>query len=102
MKDRKETKVTFSEEGKKKMTYVFWGFGMFPFLIVCALLLFQSEDDLPPVEMLADPPELQASVVFAADGGSAGRRLRDAARDADACGLVVADRDRRHRIYPRC
>ena len=68
MKDRKETKVTFSEEGKKKMTYVFWGFGMFPFLIVCALLLFQSEDDLPPVEMLADPPELQASVVYAADG----------------------------------
>ncbi len=68
MKDRKETKVTFSEGGKKKMTYAFWAFGMFPFLIVCALLLFQSEDDLPPVEMLADPPELQASVVFAADG----------------------------------
>lgn len=68
MKDRKETKVTFSEEGKKKMTYAFWAMGMFPFLIVCALLLFQSEDDLPPVEMLADPPELQASVVYAADG----------------------------------
>jgi penicillin-binding protein 1A len=68
MKDRKETKVTFSEEGKKKMTYTFWGAAMLPFLIVSFLFLFQSEDDLPPVEMLDNPPELLASVVFADDG----------------------------------
>jgi penicillin-binding protein 1A len=68
MKDRKETKVTFSAEGKKKMTYAFWGFALFPFLIVSSLLLFQSEDDLPPVAMLDNPPELLASVVYASDG----------------------------------
>jgi penicillin-binding protein 1A len=68
MKDRKETKVAFSEVGKKKMTYAFWGFAMFPFVIVSFLFLFQSEDDLPPVEMLDNPPELLASVVYADDG----------------------------------
>lgn len=68
MKDRKETKVTFSEEGKKKMTYAFWAFAMLPFVIVASLLLFQSEEDLPPVAMLDNPPELLASVVYAEDG----------------------------------
>lgn len=68
MKDRKETKVTFSEEGKKKMTYAFWAFAMLPFVIVACLLLFQSEEDLPPVAMLDNPPELLASVVYAEDG----------------------------------
>lgn len=68
MKDTKGTKVTFSEEGKKKMTRVFWILAMLPFLIVTSLLLFQSEDDLPPVAMLDNPPELLASVVYASDG----------------------------------
>ena len=68
MRDTKGTKVTFSEEGKKKMTRVFWIFAMLPFLIVTSLLLFQSEDDLPPVAMLDNPPELLASVVYAYDG----------------------------------
>lgn len=68
MRDTKGTKVTFSEEGKKKMTRVFWIFAMLPFLIVTSLLLFQSEDDLPPVAMLDNPPELLASVVYASDG----------------------------------
>jgi penicillin-binding protein 1A len=68
MRDRKETKDNFSEEGKKKMTYAFWAFAMFPFVIVASLLLFQSEEDLPPVAMLDNPPELLASVVFAEDG----------------------------------
>jgi len=30
MKDRKEKKVTFSDAGKKKMTYYFWFFAMLP------------------------------------------------------------------------
>ena len=68
MKDTKGTKVTFSDDGKKKMTRVFWIMAMFPFLIVTSLLLFQSEDDLPPVAMLDNPPELLASVVYASDG----------------------------------
>ena len=64
----KETKVTFSDNGRKKMTYIFWSFAMLPFVIVTSLLLFQSEEDLPPVEMLNHPPELLASVVYAEDG----------------------------------
>lgn len=68
MKDRKETNVAFSENGRKKMILTFWIFAMLPFLVVASLLLFQSEDNLPPVEMLDNPPELLASVVFAEDG----------------------------------
>lgn len=56
------------EETVKKMTYIFWGLAMFPILLVTCLILFQSEDDLPPVEMLDNPPELQASIVLASDG----------------------------------
>jgi penicillin-binding protein 1A len=31
-------------------------------------LLFQSEDDLPPLAMLDNPPELLTSVIYADDG----------------------------------
>lgn len=31
-------------------------------------MLFQSEDDLPPVAMLYNPPELLTSVIYADDG----------------------------------
>ncbi len=58
---------SLQEGDKKKLTYWFWGFAMFPFVFVASLLLFQSEDSLPPVEMLDNPPELQASVVYAYD-----------------------------------
>jgi penicillin-binding protein 1A len=68
MSKMKETKVTFSDNGRKKLTYIFWSFAMLPFVIVTSLLLFQSEEDLPPVEMLNHPPELLASVVYAEDG----------------------------------
>ena len=58
----------FTEVGRKRMTYALWALGLFPLLFVASLLLFQSEDDLPPVSMLDNPPELQASVVIADDG----------------------------------
>lgn len=58
----------FSEQQKKKATIIFWSLGLFPLLFVTCLLLFQSEDDLPPVSMLNDPPELLASVVYGDDG----------------------------------
>jgi len=68
MKDVRGNNMTLPEDKKKKYTYIFWSLAMLPFLIVTCLLLFQSEDDLPPVEMLDNPPELLASVVYAADG----------------------------------
>lgn len=52
----------------KKYTNYFWIIGLFPLVFVICLLLFQSEDDLPPVSMLDNPPELLASIVFADDG----------------------------------
>lgn len=60
--------INFSDLGHKRMTYALWAFGMFPLFFVSCLLLFQSEDDLPPVSMLDNPPELQASVVISDDG----------------------------------
>ena len=60
--------INFSDLGHKRMTYALWAFGMFPLFFVSCLLLFQSEEDLPPVEMLNHPPELLASVVYAEDG----------------------------------
>ncbi len=62
--------LVFTDQQKKKATYLFWLIAMFPILLVTCLLLFQSEDDLPPVAMLDNPPELLASVVFADDGKS--------------------------------
>ena len=60
----------FNDKQRKKATYLFWFIATFPLLLVSCLLLFQSEDDLPPVAMLANPPELLASVVYADDGES--------------------------------
>jgi penicillin-binding protein 1A len=68
MATKVQPKESLSDGDKKKLTYWFWGIAMFPFVFVVSLLLFQSEDSLPPVELLDNPPELQASVVYAFDG----------------------------------
>jgi penicillin-binding protein 1A len=49
----------------KGFTMLFWFVSLFPFLVVSSLLLLQSEDDLPPVEWLDNPPEIQASLILA-------------------------------------
>ena len=54
-----------SDEDKKKFTRIFWAFSLVPFILVIALLLLQSESLLPPVSMLDNPPELQASLIIA-------------------------------------
>ena len=69
----KNNPLVLSESKRKLFTYVFWGFALFPFLIVTSLLLFQSEDDLPPVSMLDNPPELQASLILGQEGDTIGR-----------------------------
>jgi penicillin-binding protein 1A len=67
-KEIKAKKPSFSEKGHKRATIVYWLGATFPLLFIACLLLFQSEDDMPPVEMLDNPPELLASVIFADDG----------------------------------
>jgi penicillin-binding protein 1A len=59
---------SFTEKEHKRATYAYWLIATFPLYFVAALLLFQSEDDLPPVAMLDNPPELSASVILADDG----------------------------------
>jgi len=61
-------KPAFSEKGHKRATILYWFGATFPLLFIACLLLFQSEDDLPPVAMLDNPPELLASVIYADDG----------------------------------
>jgi len=61
-------KLVFNEKQHKRATYIYWAIATFPIYFIGLLVLFQSEDDLPPVAMLDNPPELLASVVYADDG----------------------------------
>jgi len=65
-----------SEKSKKKSPQtkktssakiLFWLIGLSPLMAIIGLLLLQK-DNLPPLEMLENPPELQASIVYADDG----------------------------------
>ena len=62
-----------TEEQKKLFTRIFWVLALMPFLLVFGLLVLQSEDDLPPVSMLDNPPELQASLILGQGGDTIGR-----------------------------
>jgi len=42
-------------------------------MFVLGLLVLQSEDDLPPISMLDNPPELQASLILGEEGDTLGR-----------------------------
>ncbi|MFM7681168.1 MAG: transglycosylase domain-containing protein, partial [Bacteroidota bacterium] len=61
----KTNNIGLNEDEKKKFTMIFWGISLFPFLFVAGLILLQSESSLPPVSMLDNPPELQASLIIA-------------------------------------
>jgi penicillin-binding protein 1A len=73
MKENKEPKT---QTKNKKVIYVFWGICLIPFLIVFSLLFFQPEDSMPPVSMLDNPPELQASLILAENGDTIGRYFK--------------------------
>jgi len=62
-----------TENSRKRFTRIFWVVSLLPFLFVLALLVLQSEDDLPPISMLDNPPELQASLILAEEGDTLGR-----------------------------
>ena len=61
----KRKATVLSEQEQKKMTRLFWVFALLPFVMVLSLFLLQSEEDLPSVSMLDNPPELQASLILA-------------------------------------
>jgi len=70
MSAKKKTNNTehFSRTARKRLYLVFWIGGLLPFLVVFLLLVAQPEDDLPSVQMLDNPPEMLASMVYADDG----------------------------------
>lgn len=67
-KQTKPAGPVFTEKQHKRATIIYWLGATFPLYFIACLLLFQSEDDLPPVAMLDNPPELLASVIYADDG----------------------------------
>ncbi|MGB1452240.1 MAG: transglycosylase domain-containing protein, partial [Crocinitomicaceae bacterium] len=58
-------KPVIDKKQKTIFVVVFWILGLLPFLGASFIYLIQSEDDLPPVSMLDNPPELLASEVIA-------------------------------------
>ena len=62
-----EAKKNITKIEKRILYGFFWLFGLAPLAIILALYLLQSEDDLPPVSMLDNPPELLASDIIAND-----------------------------------
>lgn len=60
--------TSFSPKASRNIYILLWLGALSPFLVIAFLLLIQSEDDLPSVEMLDNPPELLASVIIADDG----------------------------------
>jgi penicillin-binding protein 1A len=64
----KNSTPSLSPKEHKRATIIYWLIATFPIYFIGSLLLFQSEDNLPPVAMLDNPPELLASVIYADDG----------------------------------
>lgn len=72
---KKDDLATVDKNLKNKVRY-FWLFSLLPFFIFVGLFLFQSESSLPPVSMMENPPEIQASIIFGAQGDTMGRYWR--------------------------
>ncbi len=62
-----EEKKNITKIEKRILYGFFWIFGLLPLAVILSLYLLQSEDDLPPVSMLDNPPELLASDIIAND-----------------------------------
>jgi len=60
----------FSVSTTRRFYTLFWVFGLLPLFLAPVLLFIQSEDDLPSVQMLDNPPELLASIIYADDSNT--------------------------------
>lgn len=58
----------FSKKSKRILYALIWLGAFSPVFLIASLFIFQSEDELPSIEVLENPPELLASVVLADDG----------------------------------
>ena len=64
----KKAKTRFGKKTSIILFVVCWLLALTPVMVITYLFSSQSESDLPSVEMLENPPELLASVIFADDG----------------------------------
>ncbi|MFZ9028548.1 MAG: transglycosylase domain-containing protein [Crocinitomicaceae bacterium] len=67
MANKKEI-VEFSKKWKRILYVLIWLGALSPVFAITLLIMSQSEDELPSIEVLENPPELLASVVLADDG----------------------------------
>ena len=64
----KNEKIQFNKKSRRVLNVLLWLGTFSPVLAIVVLLSIQSEDEMPSMEMLENPPELQASIVLADDG----------------------------------
>lgn len=69
MKEKKQ-KLKFTKKTSRILYVLLWFFALTPILAITFLVMSQSEDELPSIEDLENPPELLASVILADDGKS--------------------------------
>lgn len=60
--------LSFSPKATRNIYIALWFFALSPVLAITILFLSVSNDELPSVELLENPPEMLASVVIADDG----------------------------------
>lgn len=67
-KSKKKVRLEFNQKTRRVLTVLLW-LGMFmPVMVLMSLIYSQSDVELPSVEMLENPPELLASIIYADDG----------------------------------
>lgn len=67
MKKNKE-KLLFSRKTRRVLNILLWLGAFAPVFAIVLLFSIQSEEEMPSMEMLENPPELLASIVFSDDG----------------------------------
>lgn len=67
-KEERSEKTAFKKRTRNALTILLWLGALSPFLLIGFLVLNTSDEELPSVEVLENPPELLASIVFADDG----------------------------------
>lgn len=65
---KKTEKIEFSKKWKRILFLLIWLGAFSPVFAITLLIMSQSEDELPSIEVLENPPELLASVVLSDDG----------------------------------
>lgn len=63
----KKERAVFTKKTRRVLTVLLWLGAFIPALAIVILFTTQNDDEMPSVEMLENPPELLASIIFADD-----------------------------------